>query len=251
MPRVYTVQKARASKRVRTCRVCGHVIEPGESYRYFEPRYGPAVMYCAEHYPKRSHMTTSKLGPVYDAQDDFDATAYESVEDLQSALQEIASTAEEVASEYEEAISNMPDGTESSPVAEAMQEKIDILQSYAQELESFEPDMETFDEDDARNTAEEEVAGEMLDEMDLDEVRNHLLIDVDEIPELDDDGEAEDPLEGMEAKDIVTQHGDEADYTSRVDARVEEMREAHAEEHGDELDTVRDEATELVAGLEL
>jgi hypothetical protein len=196
-------------------------------------------------------MTSSKLGPVYDAQDDFDAETYETLEDLKSALADIASTAEEVAGEYEEALGNMPEGTDSSPVAEAMQEKIDYLQSYAQELEGFDPDVEEFDEDQAREEAEEEIASAMISEMDLDEVREHLLIDVDETPELDDDGEAEDPLEGMDEKDIVVQHGDEAEYTSRVDATIERMREQFTEDHGDVLDDARAEATELVAGLEL
>src|SRR5262252_6121080 len=110
MPRVYTVNKARASKRTRICRVCGHEIQPGETYRYFEPRYGPPVMYCAEHHPRRSHMTSSKLGVLYDAQDDFAPSEYESLEDLRSGLESIAETAREVASEYEDSISNMPEG---------------------------------------------------------------------------------------------------------------------------------------------
>ncbi len=250
MPRVYNVTKARASKKTRTCRVCGHEIQPGESYRYFEPRYGPPVMYCAEHYPKRSHMTTSKLGPVYDAQDDFDAETYETLEDLKSALADIASTAEEVAGEYEEAMSNMPEGTDSSPVAEAMQEKIDYLQSYAQELEGFDPDVEEFDEDQAREEAEEEIASAMISEMDLDNIREEVRGDAD-VPDVDSDDEAEDPLEGMDEKDIVVQYGDEAEYTSRVDATIEQMREQFTEDHGDVLDDARAEASELVAGLEL
>jgi hypothetical protein len=250
MPRVYEVKKARASKHSRTCRTCGHVIEPGEAYRYFEPRFGPPVMYCAEHYPKRGDMTTSKLGPLYDAQDEFmpDGT----LEGVQEALQSIANIAEEIAGEYEESISNMPEGLQdSSPAAEEMREKIDALQSYAQELESFEPDVETFDEDQAREEAEEEVAGEMVEEMDLDEVRGHALIDVDEEPQYDDDGNlVDDPLENMEAKEIVTTYGDEAEYTSRVDARIEEKRETFTEENGDQMDAVYSEASDLVSQFE-
>jgi hypothetical protein len=250
MPRVYTVKKARASKRSRVCRVCGHEILPGESYRYFEPRYGPAVVYCADHHPRRSHMTTSKLGAIYDAQDDFSAAEYETVEDLQSALADIATVAEEVANEYEESISNMPEGLQEGPTAEEMREKIDILQAYAQELESFEPDVEEFDEDQSREDAEEEIASDMISEMDLDIVREEVRGDA-TLPDMQDDEEDEDPLDGMDEKDIVVQYGDESDYTSRVDALVQQQKESWEDEHGDVMDAVRDEATELVAGLEL
>ena len=250
MPRVYTVNKARASKRTRTCRVCGHEIQPGESYRYFEPRYGPPVMYCHEHHPSRSHMTSSKLGPLYDMQDEFDPSNYDTLEDLQTALADIASCAEEVASEYEDSISNMPEGLQdSSPAAEEMREKIDALQSYASELESFDPDVETFDEDQAREEAEEEVATEMIDEMDLDDIREQVRGDAD-VSDIDSDDEEEDPLGEMDVKDIVSQYGDEAEYTSRVDDRIEQLREAFVEEHGDSLDDVRNEASDLVAQFE-
>lgn len=253
MPRVYEVKKARSSKRTRTCRTCGHVIQPGEAYRYFEPRFGPPVMYCAEHYPARSHMTSSKLGPLYDEQDNFTPSDYETVEDLQAALSAIADTAREVASEYEESISNMPEGLQdSSPAAEEMREKIDALEAYADQLESFEPDVEQFDEDEARTEAEEEVAATMFEEMEdsgrLDEVRADIRQD--EEPDLDDDDEAADPLEGEDPKDIVTQYGDESDFASRVDAGIEERREAFTEEHGDAMETAQNEATDLVAEFE-
>jgi len=255
MPRVYTVNKARASKRTRTCRVCGHVIQPGESYRYFEPRYGPPVMYCHEHHPSRSHMTSSKLGPLYDMQDEFDPTAYDTLEDLQTALADIASCAEEVASEYEDSISNMPEGLQdSSPAAEEMREKIDALQSYASDLESFDPDVETFDEDQAREEAQEEVAVEMIGEMEdngeMDDARDRAKENLDTITEEDDDEEDEDPFEDMSQQEIVEQYGDASAYESRVDDRIEQIREAWIEENGDSLDDARNEASDLVAQFE-
>jgi hypothetical protein len=254
MPRVHTVNKARASKRTRTCRTCGHEIKPGESYRYFEPRYGPPVMYCHEHYPRRSHMTTSKLGSLYDAQDDFDASAIDSIDDLQGALQTIADTAREVASEYEDSISNMPEGLQEGPTAEDMREKIDALEAYADELEQFEPDVETFDEDQAREEAREEVAIEMISEMEdnneMDAARERAKENLDTTTQEDDDEEDEDPFEDLTQEEIVEQYGDEAQYASRVDDRIEQLREAFTEEHGDALDAARDEATELVSGFD-
>lgn len=249
MPRIHTVQKARASKRTRTCRVCGHEIQPGEMYRYFEPRYGPPVMYCAEHYPARSHMTSSKLGPLYDAQDDFAPSECENLEDLQSALSTIADTAREIASEYEESISNMPEGLQEGPTAEEMREKIDALESYADELEGFDPDTEEFEEDEVRREVEEHIASEMVSEMDFEAIREQVRGDAD-VPDIDSDDEAEDPLEGMDEKEIVASYGDETDYASRVDEEIERRREEWNEDHSEDLAGMADEASELVSNFE-
>lgn len=162
MPRVYTVKKARASKRTRTCRICSHVITPGETYRYFEPRYGPPVMYCADHHPRRSHMTSSSIGQVYDVQDDFDVSQCTTLEEISEALQAVADTAREVAEQYEESISNMPEALqESSHVAEEMREKIEALESYADECESWESssEPEEFDEDEVGKELSQELFG--------------------------------------------------------------------------------------------
>jgi hypothetical protein len=199
-------------------------------------------------------MTSSKMGALYDAQDDFTPSDFESVEDLQSALSAVADTAREVASEYEESISNMPEGLQdSSPAAEEMREKIDALESYADALDGFDPDVEEFDEDEARTAVEEEIANDMIAEWEdsgqLDDIRAQIRQD--EEPGLDDDDEAADPLEGEDPLDIVRGHArDESEFDLRVDEEIERRRDEFIEEHGNPIEDAQNEAADLVSEFE-
>lgn len=215
MPRVYTVAKARASKRPRTCRTCGHKIEPGESYRYFEPRYGPPVMYCAEHHPKRGDMTTSKLGTLYNAQDDFNSAGCETLEDLTEALAELASTANEIADEYQESVDAMPEGLQEGHVAQEMLEKIEALQSYASELEDFDPDVEEIEEFD-----EEQVGKDLAQE--------HYGID--------------DPAD--------LEEDDRVEWVGHLQEARDEWESDHEESNTEVLDNARSEADDLVSNFD-
>ena len=160
--RVHHVNKARKSKKPRTCR-CGHTVEPGESYKWAEPRYGGMKYWCKDHYPKRSELTSSKLGQVYDAQDDFDVSEAKSVEEISEALQGVADTAREVGEEYQEGIDNMPEGLQEGHVAEEMREKIDALEEFASTLESWSEDDEDDDAlENARESASQAVQELML-----------------------------------------------------------------------------------------
>lgn len=146
--RVHYVKSARKSKKARTCR-CGHVVQPGEGYKWAEPRFGPIKIWCHEHSPRRSELTTSKLATLYDAQDDFTTEGVETIEDLQASLESLAEVAREVAEEYQDSIDNMPDALqESSPAAEQMREYIYDLEQYADDLESFSPDEQEDEESD-------------------------------------------------------------------------------------------------------
>lgn len=140
--RVHHVASARKAKKPRKCRRCGHEIAPKESYKWAEPRFGPILIWCKDHSPKRSELSSSKLGPVWDAIDEFDPAQHDSVEDLTSALEAIGDTANEVADEYEEGINNMPEGLQEGHVAEESREKVEALQSFAEELSNWEPDIE-------------------------------------------------------------------------------------------------------------
>lgn len=139
--RVHYVKSARKAKKARTCR-CGHTVQPGEPYKWAEPRYGGMKYWCKNHSPKRSELTSSKLGSVYDAQDDFDVSDATSAEDIQDALRTVAETATEVADEYQESIDAMPEGLQEGHVAEEMREKIDALQEYSNNLDSWTGDDE-------------------------------------------------------------------------------------------------------------
>lgn len=212
--RVHYVQSARKAKKERSCRRCGHKIQPGESYKWAEPRYGPILLWCKDHSPKRSELTSSKLGPLYDAQDDFDVSEMTSAEEISEALNSVAEVAREVAEEYQEGIDNMPEGLQEGDVAQQSQEKIEALESFADELESWEAsDVEEFDEDEAEREAIEELIAENSDEINEEGVREHLT------PDLHD--------------------------------RIQQKRDEWDAEHGDDLDAVREEAMELVNGLEV
>src|SRR4051794_27431915 len=117
--RVHYVERARKSKKARTCR-CGHAIKPGETYKWAEPRYGPILVWCKNHSPKRSELTSSKLGQVYDAQDEFDVSETTSAEEIQDALNTVAEMARGVAEEYSDGIENMPEGLQEGDVAGGM-----------------------------------------------------------------------------------------------------------------------------------
>lgn len=161
--KVTTVKRARKSGKTRKCLRCGHEVQVGETYRSAEPRYGPIKIWCKDHHPKRSELTSTKLAAVYDAQDEFNPNVYASVDDLKEALNEIASVVSEVADEYQESIDAMPEGLqEGSPVAEDMREKVDVLQEYASSLEDWDPDDTGEDDDEdglesAREQAQEAV----------------------------------------------------------------------------------------------
>jgi hypothetical protein len=135
--RVHYVKSARKAKKSRTCRRCSNEVQPGESYKWAEPRYGGILIWCKDHSPKRSELTSSKLGVVYDAQDDFDVSECSSVDEISEALNTVAETAREVAEEYGESIEAMPEGLQEGHVAEEMREKIDALESFADELEGW------------------------------------------------------------------------------------------------------------------
>jgi len=146
--KVHYVKSARKSTKSRKCRACGNEVQPKESYKWAEPRFGPIMIWCHQHSPRRSDLTSSKMGAVYDAQDLFKTEA-NTIDDLQMDLQSVADVATEVKEEYEESIANMPEALqESSPAAEDMRERIEALEEYASNLEDFNPDEQMDDESD-------------------------------------------------------------------------------------------------------
>lgn len=156
--RVHYVKTSRKSKAARVCRRCGHEVVPGEAYKFAEPRYGPKLIWCKDHSPRRSELTSAKIGPVYDAQDDFDVSECDNVADIESVLEDVRNVAEEVKGEYEEGLEAMPEGTESSPVAEEAQYKVDELESWMEALESVEMDEDDLD---ASKAAAEDAVNEL------------------------------------------------------------------------------------------
>jgi len=119
------------------------------------------MYWCKDHYPKRSELTSSKMGSVYDAQDEFDVSEAKSTEEISEALSAVADAARSAAEEYQEGIDNMPEGLQEGQVAEESREKIDALEAYADELENWtasdiEEDEDADEDDDPLEQVREE-----------------------------------------------------------------------------------------------
>lgn len=221
MSQVEYVRAARASKKVRRCAECGHEIQVGEPYKYYQPRTGAMTVWCQLHTPKRSQTTSTKLGPVYDAVDDFDVSNTETVEEIKGKVEEVISVAQEIRDEYEEALSNM--ASQEGMIAEGIQEKIDTLDGWITELENFEPEGAT--DDDVRPDIEIMVVREMLDEKGIDYEDYQLTNPIDR-------------------GHLIEEHLDYTEFENQVNERCE------AETSGG-IEEARSTATDLVQQLEL
>jgi len=133
------------------CGACGKVIEIGQPYKWAKGRYTAKKIRCEKCLFKPSDLTSSKMGTIYDAQEDaqknIDGWDGEdgSVDDLRSALEELASVVNEVAEEYRDSASSVNDVVQNNPMAEEWEEKADSLESWAGELEGA--SLEDYDED--------------------------------------------------------------------------------------------------------
>jgi len=140
MARVTFVKKAQ--KNQGKCRRCSKSIEIGDSYYWFANRIGRSSqrkVFCGEHRPKQSEITTSgKLSTLYAAQENLEeAIAGASCnEDIASALRDAAEEARQVAEEYRDSIQNMPDNLQQSSVADEMEEKASNCEDWGSSLDS-------------------------------------------------------------------------------------------------------------------
>lgn len=163
MPQVNTVAKSRKDQG--TCGKCGKALPKGTPYRHWSFRYGGKYIRCMDCKISRGELTQSKLGPIYDAQDEAAESvgawsADEGVSELQSLLSGLAETVQEAVDEYTEAAEHFGGQGEN-------QERAEELEGYVAELESAENDLEEFDEDGATDEIKEELREK--DESDLKE----------------------------------------------------------------------------------
>jgi hypothetical protein len=106
MPRVQIKKKNRAGA-TRSCGRCQREIQPGEEYRSWSFRYGGTHYRCIrpECAPRRSELTQSLMGEVYDAIEtaEADIRGAESAEEISDALTTVSEVKEDIASQYREA----------------------------------------------------------------------------------------------------------------------------------------------------
>jgi hypothetical protein len=146
VPKVHRVKRTRGGKKEYRCVKCGKPIEPGQEY-YHWTKYKQPVrqQHVSCGYPKRSQLSNSKMGPVWDAVDDAIAELQkgQTLEDFKSTLESVAQTAHDVASEYEESADNIEQQFSSSATADACRNAAEQLESWAEDLENWEPSVDT------------------------------------------------------------------------------------------------------------
>lgn len=134
MPRVTTRTKSRRGRDIR-CGRCGKPIEPGQSYFTWAFRYGGPRYRCAEHRPRPSELTQSKMAEVLAAIEEAEDAmqSAESVQEIIDAVEAVAQTAHDVAYEYEAAAEPFGQSGEN-------QERYEMLEEYADGLDNFQPE---------------------------------------------------------------------------------------------------------------
>ena len=151
MPRVNTVQRARKARPE-------YGIEVGDKYFWWKFRVGG--MRYSKTYPKPQQLTQSAF---YQAQYDItdaigELGGYNSVPDLEAAVEAIKEQLEELRDEQEEKRDNMPESLQDSPTGELLQERYDACDEMITEFDNIEYP----DEDEVKA----EVQGLVDDELD-------------------------------------------------------------------------------------
>jgi len=144
VPKVHKVRKSSAGKEY-ICVKCRKPIVAGQEYFHWT-KYRSATQQqhvdCG--YPRRSQLSNSKMGPLWDEVDAFTPDGHESADDLQSALADIANVANDVAAEYSEAADNIESASGSGALtSEACRTVAEELESWASDLENWEPTADT------------------------------------------------------------------------------------------------------------
>lgn len=156
MPRVNVRTKNRAGED-RFCGRCERKIEPGETYRSWSFRYGGTHFRChrPECAPRQSELTQSRMGDVYAAIEDAQASlpGADGHEEIQDLVQGVADVVQEVADEYREA-----DEAFGGHGATENAERADELEGWSGDLEAFYPEDED-DLEDVRSEAEDLLGG--------------------------------------------------------------------------------------------
>lgn len=173
MARCFEAKKSKAGKEIK-CGRCSVKIEPGEKYFYFSVGFrGSKQIRCANHRPRQSELTGSKMSGAYAANESIEDVLNDpktTREDIASTLESAAADIESVRDEYQDSYDNLPQGFQDGDQGSEIQEKIDGLTEYidalnekASEITAFEPDTDDESDDDLLQQAKdlaEEVLGE-------------------------------------------------------------------------------------------
>ena len=140
------------------CEACREQILRGESYISYKVGFRSRYVHRRHDLPgcrpKPSERESSLVADCYAAQEDFEAGTYESVDDIESAMQEVAERFREVAQQYDDA-STDENGTEWNVEAA---ERRDIVEAAADELDGWSPSGDSPDEARCAEHTDEETA---------------------------------------------------------------------------------------------
>ncbi|KKN24187.1 hypothetical protein LCGC14_0897530 [marine sediment metagenome] len=131
MPRTTVVNKARIDQGL--CRKCRTPIKAGDPYKWAHPRYKAKVVVCANCQITPSMTSSSKMVAVWEAQESYDGSDVETIEEQ---LKDLAQAARDVGAEYQEAADNQHEYFADSPIADENEEKAQALDGWADELET-------------------------------------------------------------------------------------------------------------------
>lgn len=144
MPRVNFVQKARRSKRPRNCRICGHEVAPGESYRYIRKRVGlrgTAVFhYCFRHQPRPSHLLSGRQAELASIADGFEDALNEG-DDIKEAMETLCMDLESFIEEIESGAQNIEEHFGETEQSAAMNSAADELRPWLDDLQNLEQEI--------------------------------------------------------------------------------------------------------------
>ena len=144
MPRVNFVQKARQSKRPRNCRICGHEVAPGESYRYIRKRVGlrgTAIFhYCFRHQPRPSHLLSGRQAELASMVEGFE-DALEDSDDIKEAMETLCMDLESFIEEIESGAQNIEEHFGETEQSAAMSSAADELRPWLDDLQNLEQEI--------------------------------------------------------------------------------------------------------------
>jgi hypothetical protein len=156
MARINYVKKA--AKNQGNCQGCGKPIKKGDAYKWTKNFRSYKQIKCDNCNFRPSERTTSKMGAIWDAQEDAHNAVAEwdgqDLSDLQSNLENLAETIREVASEYQESADNINEYFQGSEQACELEEKAQNLECWADDVEGV--SLEEFDEEGAKEEAKDE-----------------------------------------------------------------------------------------------
>lgn len=174
MPRVHEVKKARASKKERKCRACGHEIQPGETYRYADQRISyPGFasirkFWCEKHRPdKYEFIQNPKLEALMRAEDDLheSLSGEFTAEEAEAVFVSAGEAVQEIADMMRESAENIREGFgHDTCQSDEFEDKASELEDAAERLSTasseFPPEPEPEEPEDAERWEEEDAEGE-------------------------------------------------------------------------------------------